>query len=158
MPEDVEAKFIYSNPVVDTVPALTFNETRAWIAQALKQECPNPPRLRPSWRELWWPAVRARLPEPISGIGHGKLAVNCYAGAISVTLEPSDNGVWVSGPLKRHVIGPPAELTAYNEDGVTAVYLRLYWSPWIEEPGRALVEAAVARVLTLGRGWRRNEG
>lgn len=154
----VKARPIYVDPIIDTVPEFTSEGTGAWIAHALMQECPNTPRFIPSWRELWWPAVRVRLPESSRGPQRDALQVNCYAGTLSVPLEKANDATWASGPLQDYVIGPPAKLVAYNEDGVIAVQLRTYWSLWIDDPaGRALVDAAVDRVLALGRGWRRSE-
>lgn len=152
----VKACPIYVDPIIDIVPEFTSEGTRAWIAHALMQECPNTPRFIPSWRELWWPAVRVRVPESSHAGQRGALQVHSYAGTLSVPLEEASDATWVSGPLKHYVIGPPAELVAYNEDGVVAVQLRTYWSLWSDEPaGRALVDAAVDRVLDFGWGWRR---
>lgn len=158
IPPGVEAKHVYAEPLVDTVPEFTRERTHAWIAHALEQECSTPARFIPSWRELWWPSVRIKLPDPPRMLDRDHLQVDCYAGTVSVPLERSADGLWVSGPLERYVIGPPAALTVYNEDGIIAIYLRLYWNLWIDDPaGRDQVEAAVGRVLALGRGWRRGD-
>ena len=159
IPPGVEAKHIYVEPIVDTAPALTGDEIRTWAARALAQECPGAPRFIASWRELWWPAVRVKLPELSRTAGRDSLQVSCHAGTISVPLETDGDEVRVSGPLERYVIGPPVELTAYNEDGVTAIHLRVYWNLWSEDAaGREQVDAALRRVLALERGWERSAG
>lgn len=99
--------------------------------------------------------MRVKLPTASRAAGRDSLQVSCHADTISVPLEADGDGGWVSGPFERHVIGPPVELTAYNEDGVTAIHLRIYWNLWFEDPaGREQVEAALRRVLARERGWR----
>jgi hypothetical protein len=158
LPSGVEARHMYKDPVIDTADALSKESVRTWVARALRQDCPNAPRFIPSWRGLWWPAVRTRMSESLRLGEHEVLRVDCYAGTLSVPLERGAEGAWISGPLLHYVIGPPVDLAAINCDGLVTIDLNVYWTLWIDEPaGRAQVEAAVDRVLALGRGWQRSD-
>lgn len=158
IPTGVKAAYVYVDPVMDTAPELSSQEIHEWVARAMAQECSGTPRFIPSWRELYWQAVRVNLPDPSGMAGCDSLRVSCYAGTVSIPLERSANEAWLSGPLANYGFGPPVKLLAHNYDGVIDVGFDVYWSLWINEPaGRAQVDAAVDRVLALGRGWRRSE-
>ena len=158
LPPGVKASFVYVDPVTDTAPALTAEGIRAWVAHAMAQECPNAPRYVTSWRELYWAAVRARLPEPARVADRDGLQVSCYAGTVAVPFERAEGEAWVSGPCEQYGFGPPIRLIARNHDGVVAIDLEICWSPWFEDPaGREQVDAALRRVLARERGWRRTE-
>lgn len=160
IPPGIRADDVLADPMIATTPEMTLERMSGWLREALAQECTNGPRLVPSWVELWSLAARVRLPDSLRVTGHGSLAVDCYAGTVSMPLEHLDGEAWVSGPLDAYVIGAPVELIIRNEDELAlAMELRVYWSLWIDDPaGRAQVEAAVDRVLALGRGWRRSTG
>jgi len=149
----VKADYIYADPVIEMAPELTDDRIRAWVAHAMAQECSNAPRFIPSWRELYWPAVRIRLPDPSYAAGSETLQIGCYAGTISVPLERRDGDLWLSAPRKDYGVGSPVGLTARNYDGVVAIGLDICWTLWIDAlAGREEIEAAISRVLGLGRG------
>jgi hypothetical protein len=159
LPTGVEPTHVYADPAIDTVPELTFQEIQTWVVHAMDQECLEPPRFIPSWRELYWQAVRVKLPDPSSFAERDILRVNCYAGAVSVPVERAATAAWISGPLDKYGFGPPVRLLAHNYDGVITIGIDVYWNLWIDaSAGRTQVEAAVHHALALGRGWRRSEG
>lgn len=103
--------------------------------------------------------MRARLPDAMSTPGQRDIKVDCYAGTLTIPRESVDGQAWVAGRPDDVLIGPPVRLTAGNLHGVLVnLDLAIYWTPWIRDPaGRAMVDAAVDRVLALGRGWQRSE-
>jgi hypothetical protein len=149
---------LYTAEVIETVPELVPDGMRTWIRSALIQQCPGAPRFIPAWASIWSRAIRAKLPEPSCLSGRDELHVDCHAGIVSVPLEHVESDVWVSGPLDSHHVSPPASLILSNQGGFLTLSLQLCWSLWITNPaGRAQAEAAVDRVLALGRGWQRSE-
>jgi hypothetical protein len=159
IPADIEIRPMYGDHTVVSEPVLPFERIRAWAAQALAQTCAGAPRFVPFWASVDTLAMRARLPASVANAADDSLRMRCYAGSIAIPLERHDDQVWVSGPPERYLIGPPVNLTASNLYGmVIHLDLAVYWTPWIRDPaGRAMVDAAVDRVLTLGRGWQRSE-
>lgn len=158
IPAGVEVRPIHSDHIICCEPVLLSEPIRAWAARALAQTCADAPHSIPYWVGLDTLAIRARLPVLVDSAAHERLRVDCYAGTITIPVDCIDNQFWVSGPPEKHVIGPPVRLTASNLYGmVVDLDLAIYWSPWLNQPGRALVDAAVERVLALGRGWRRSE-
>lgn len=157
LPAGISADPVYVEPVTTMVPDLGIQEIRAWVARAMSQRCPDAPRFIPSWRELYWTALRVRLPDSRAMLDGHALHVDCYAGNVAVAVEPRENTLWISGPLEQYSFGPPVTVIARNYDGVIAVGLDIYWSLWLDDPsGRAQVDAAVDRVLDLDRGWQRS--
>lgn len=158
IPSGVQARLLHVAPVLRTLPAFSPEDMHAWVTEALNQECPGAPRFVPAWSRLWSRAMQAALPDPQRFAGRDSMQIDCYAGPTSIPLECRDDKVYVSGPLESHVFGPPAALTLGNDDGFLTIDFEVYWDLWITEPaGRAQVEAAVDRVLALGRGWQRAE-
>jgi hypothetical protein len=159
IPAGTEIRPIYGDHTVVTEPALSSERIHAWVVRALAQPCADAPRFIPYWDGFDTLAMRARLPDAMCPKGDECLRMDCYAGTITVPLDRRDDQVWVSGPPEEYLIGPPVSLTADNlYDMVIKLELAVYWSPWIRDPaGRAMVDAAVDRVLALGRGWQRSE-
>lgn len=98
-----------------------------------------------SLSEMWWTSVRARSPlEDVIEL--------CVPEPASTVTEIIDGARWYFGPTAFSVAGPPAWLRASNSHFSTKISLEVYWDLWREyPPGRAFVDAAVARVLGRSR-------
>jgi hypothetical protein len=159
IPAGIELRPGYGNHTIVTEPTLSSERIQAWVSRALAQPCADAPRFIPYWDGFDTLAMRARLPASVANTADESLGMRCYAGNIAIPLERHDDQVWVSGPPEKYLIGPPVSLSAGNMDGhYINLDLAIYWTPWIRDPaGRAMVDAAVDRVLALGRGWQRSE-
>jgi hypothetical protein len=155
IPDGVDVDPTYGNHTVVTEPVLSSDRLQAWVARALAQTCEGAPRFIPCWGRFDTLAIRTRLPDAMRCTGDESLSVNCYAGTVAIPLDQ----LWVSGPPQQYLIAPPVKLIARNIYGnYINLDLAAYWSLWINHPaGRAQVEAAVDRVLSLDRGWQRSE-
>lgn len=160
VPPGIDVDPVYDKHMVATETELSPDRLRPWITQALAQTCGHAPRFVPYWDSFHTLAMRARLPEAVSSPRQETLRMECYAGTIIMPIDRIDGQGWVSGPPEQHFIGPPLKLTASNMHGMYInLDLAIYWDLWTRDPaGRAQVEAAVERVLALGRGWQRAEG
>jgi hypothetical protein len=156
IPPGTRVDTLYAVSDIETAAALSPEQMRAWIANALEQECPDSPRFIPTWSSLWSRAMRVKLPDTLKATEH--LHVDCYAGVVSVPLEHMGSDIWVSGPREEYLFGPPGEVHLTNNDGFLATRLQSSWNLWLRDPaGRQQVEAAVDRVLALGHGWQRGK-
>jgi hypothetical protein len=144
LPSDVRVEPPFPNSEVETVSRIDAAVIRSAVAGGLEQ--PAPPGLVTSLSELWWTSVRARspidsaiellTPEPVSAV-----------------TEVINGARWCFGPKTFSAVGPPAWLRASNSHFTTKLLLEVYWDLWRDySPGRALVDAGVARVLARP-GW-----
>jgi hypothetical protein len=132
------------NADVSRLPTLDVAAIRGEVVRELDQ--PAPAGLVGSLSQMWWTSVRARSPldDDI------ELATPYPATALTETI---DGARWCFGPLTLGNVPAPAWLRASNSHVATKILLEVYWDLWRDyPPGRAIVDAGVARVLGRG-GW-----
>ena len=143
-PADVRVNQAFADPVIHTFPEIDAAVLRDAVTRGLEQ--PVPAGLVTSLSELWWTSVRARSPIDDTI----ELIMPWPASTVSEVI----NGArWCFGPTALAVAGPPATLRASNSHFATQLLLEVYWDLWREyPPGRALIDAGIARVLARP-GW-----
>ena len=144
VPSGVRANPAFPDPLLETIPEINPAVLREAVTRGLDQR--PPPGLVTSISELWWTSVRARAPVEEAV----ELVMPWPASTVSEILE----GVrWCFGPTALAAVGPPARLRATNSHFGTELLLEVFWDVWRDfPPGRALVDAGVARVLARP-GW-----
>lgn len=144
VPFDVRVEPPFSNSEVATVSRIDAPVIRSAVVRGFEQ--PAPGGLVTSLSELWWTSVRAR--SPIDGT-----IELLTPEPVSTVTEVIDGARWCFGPKAFSAVGPPAWLRASNSHFSTKLLLEVYWDLWRDcAPGRALVDAGVARVLARP-GW-----
>ena len=142
VPAEVRLEQAFSNSEVDTVPTVDAAVIRGAVVRGLEQ--PARPGLVTSLSEVWWTSVRAR--SPIDDV----IELATPEPSSTVT-EVIGSARWCFGPTAFGVARPPVWLRASNSHFTTKLLLEVYWDLWREyPPGRALVDAGIARVLARG--------
>ena len=114
------------------------------VARALLE--PAPSGLVTSFSQMWWTSVRAMSPLD------DDIELVTPVPAVALT-EVIDGALWCLGPRTSGFPAPPAWLRATNSHQSTKILLEVYWDLWRDyAPGRALLDAGIARVLARG-GW-----
>jgi hypothetical protein len=130
---------------VDEVDVPTLEQ---FLARACAQEGAPELFACPMW--IGFTEVRARLFDPMAP-DVSELRLGRKQGPATTTIERRDGALWVKGPRDGFITTP---VTASLQVGPyeLAVEVVAHWTPWSQEdrPGTRAVEAAVARVATLG--------
>lgn len=155
LPDEVSIRPTY-RAIEQRAPRLSQKVIDRWLAPVLAQPCGEPARFEPSLRELLLHELRVPAPVPLASAG--VLALDCYAGTITIPLERDDGRVWISIPPARLGLPPPLTFTVENLDGGCQLSIDLYWSPWLDELTRpdSPLTRAIARLEA--RGWRPSDG
>jgi hypothetical protein len=129
---------------VRRLPIIDAAVIRDELTHALQE--PAPSGLVTSFSQMWWTAVRALLPLD------EEFELLTPTPAVALT-EIIDRAIWCLGPRMTGFSAPPAWLRATNSHHSTKILLEVYWDLWRDyAPGRALLDAGIARVLARG-GW-----
>jgi hypothetical protein len=132
------------NGDITRLPTIDAAVIAGEVARELEQ--PSPAGLVASLSQMWWTSVRARSPL----VDDFELATPLPC---TVLTELIEGARWCLGPVTFGSAGPPAWLRATNSHFATKILLEIYWGVWCDHaPGRALLEAGIARVLARG-GW-----
>lgn len=143
VPSEVYLDPAFADSRVDEADHIDRDVILSAVTRALDQQAP--PGQLISMAELWWTAVRARSPfvEPCT------LDVGGHPN--SPVYQQIDGALWYLGP--SGIAGPPARIRAENTHFTTRIELSVFWDLWIGiAPGRALLDAAIERVLARP-GW-----
>jgi hypothetical protein len=139
------------NPQERRVETIGSQEIMSIVQEALAQPSPSD-HLEVAFAELQINATAVVVPEG------AEIALRYYRGPLQPLLRKDKERVIALGP-DHGPVGPPAQLRASNQHGITHLELSLFWDLWKDHPaGQAQVRAAIERVLDRGRGWRLDKG
>jgi len=153
VPDEVMIPDIWAEPRVGRRERLDRAAVLDWVGVLLAERVCTEPSTMTGWAGLVVEAVRARLPEAISGsVTSTGLPVSHRGGGFDYPVERLGESFWVAGPLVTAYDTAPFEVSILNEAGVLTLDWSQNWSPWIEEDaaGRPDVEAAVRRLAAMG--------
>ena len=144
--DDVLVWEAFSNSSVESLPTVDTSVIRHAIERSLDHAAPAGAVTTLS--ELQWTTVRALDPvgEPIQ--------LEVTGDPVRTVSEVIGGQRWYCGPTAGRA-GPPCWLRAVNDHFGTRFELSVFWDLWIGYgPGRALLDAGIARVLARP-GWTR---
>jgi len=125
-----------------------------WLDKILSQSCGDTGRYETSLREIDILASRTALPSGWSG--EETLALECYAGTVTIPVQRGEGGGVVMAPPAGYVVRQPVVISIENDDGALYLTVEVYWSPWVGELMRSGGSLAKGVALLESRGWRQS--
>jgi hypothetical protein len=131
----------------EAIPELTLQTLADWLARAHAQQLPE--GYVPVLSALNMHHTRARLLEDQAPSAELALGSQTY----TIPVEKREDGLWVSGPIRKKMIKAPIDITFWTLYGRLTLDIWVYWSLW-SEAGTAEAELLRACLLELEKqGW-----
>jgi len=151
---DVSINQMYKEVVETSQAVISRTTTSSWIDKILSQSCGTAERYETSLREVDVLASRTLL--PLEWGYSEALALECYAGIVTIRVQRCDGRGAVLAPPAGYIVRQPVVISIESIDDALRLTVNVYWSPWVGELTRPDSPLAKGIALLESRGWYRS--